>query len=440
MNQNSTLQHAYFYLAIFAGMSLIPWVAIPMDVAWGPAKAMGRILNSGLIFSFIFIVALSGALKTLRNPSERGIMLFLAAFLCIATLGTRNANVSTILTYSEFIAIFGAGAAGLCAYALARDGIAPLKASVLFIALGLAPMVSLPWLIAHNISDHSAETWYLNVYGFTNVRAIGHFASIGIAILAPFALLRRDRVAALAAVGSALLWSMLFWSGSRAGVVALIIPLFVVILLNKNIILALISNVTWAVLGAIISTGYPIPGANFGIFSRAKSTLHTLSNNPSLDGLDRASSGRLDIWSWAIDRILEKPFTGWGFGVMDRLPGAPDFYHTHNIVLEYAFAFGIPVASAVIALLVFLTWKAWKATCAAPTSERVALFSLCLLLPIYSLMSGVLINPYPLTVYLVALGLTATLPRPLPQDLSHTTPGEGDIKADSKIADLFPEE
>jgi tetrahydromethanopterin S-methyltransferase subunit E len=72
--------------------------------------------------------------------------------------------------------------------------------------------------------------------------------------------------------------------------------------------------------------------------------------------------------------------------------------------------------------------------------ERVGLFSLCLLLLIYPLMSGVLINPYPLTVSLVALGFTVTLLCPRTQDLPLGTSETRGIQSGNEVADLFPED
>lgn len=424
MKHRSMLPHSYVWTFIFAGMCLIPWIAIPMDVAWGTAKAMGRVLNSGLIFSLLFIVALAGALKTLRSPAERAVMLFVTALLTYATVGTQGATINTILSYGGLLAIFGATAAGLCAHALARDGLAPLKTSLLFITLGVLPALSLPWLIQANISDHTYKTWYMNVYGFTNIRAVGHFSAIGIAALAPSAFLGNGRNAILAGVMTTLLWALLFWSGSRAGVVALAPAIFVSALICRKPARAIILNIVWLVIGAGLSALYPIPGSSFGILERAKSTAQAISTNPSVEGINRASSGRLEIWSWALDRISEKPLTGWGYGAMKNFPDSPPFSHTHNIILEYAFAFGIPVATMVLCLLLYLTWRAFKATLADPSPERLGFFCLCLTLPAYSLMSGVLINPYPLTVYLVSLAFAGSLPSAGSDTSPDTSPGD----------------
>ena len=58
---------------------------------------------------------------------------------------------------------------------------------------------------------------------------------------------------------------------------------------------------------------------------------------------------RFEIWSKATNLIFQRPFLGWGastFAIVYSLKGG--FYkiqHTHNIPLELAYNFGIPLSS-----------------------------------------------------------------------------------------------
>ncbi len=82
------------------------------------------------------------------------------------------------------------------------------------------------------------------------------------------------------------------------------------------------------------------------------------------DGSD-ISSSRFGIWSNVLSMIAQQPWTGVGYGrfnfawTMTPFPGRPVafFDHTHNIVLQWAVEFGVPLA----ALLVLLSGAAFVA-------------------------------------------------------------------------------
>jgi O-antigen ligase len=75
------------------------------------------------------------------------------------------------------------------------------------------------------------------------------------------------------------------------------------------------------------------------------------------DGSD-ISSSRFGIWSNVLSLIAQQPWTGVGYGrfnfawSMTPFPGRPVafFDHTHNIVLQWAVEFGVPLAAAMLSL------------------------------------------------------------------------------------------
>lgn len=80
---------------------------------------------------------------------------------------------------------------------------------------------------------------------------------------------------------------------------------------------------------------------------------------------------RFEIWNSTIGRIIERPFLGWGPSTFPFLHLnnnyafiAPkkiiDAQHSHNIVLEFAHNFGIPLAVIILSMLFFLTIKSYK--------------------------------------------------------------------------------
>ncbi len=65
--------------------------------------------------------------------------------------------------------------------------------------------------------------------------------------------------------------------------------------------------------------------------------------------VDRGLSGREMLWPIAIDRILERPFFGWGIGSVTRVISKNTIWaSSHNSVLDFALMAGIPSGIAYI--------------------------------------------------------------------------------------------
>ncbi len=80
---------------------------------------------------------------------------------------------------------------------------------------------------------------------------------------------------------------------------------------------------------------------------------------------------RLDIWESAITRIQERPFWGWGASTFPFLhlknnsafnfPNIiVDAQHSHNLALELAHNFGIPLSIIIISTVMLIILRAWK--------------------------------------------------------------------------------
>ena len=63
---------------------------------------------------------------------------------------------------------------------------------------------------------------------------------------------------------------------------------------------------------------------------------------------------RINIWKNAINLISQRPLLGWGAGtlpyVTSYLPPYQNYQHSHNLIVEIAFNFGVPIA-----IIVFIT-------------------------------------------------------------------------------------
>lgn len=112
------------------------------------------------------------------------------------------------------------------------------------------------------------------------------------------------------------------------------------------------------------------------------------------------TSGRLELWHYAIQYIIDNPWLGIGPMHYAYYPG-PTHAHPHNSLLQWACEMGIPSTLLVISLI-YSGLAAWIKKFYRLTNEKkmyvpshlwIALFcSLCSGL-IYSLVSGVIVMP-----------------------------------------------
>ena len=80
---------------------------------------------------------------------------------------------------------------------------------------------------------------------------------------------------------------------------------------------------------------------------------------------------RLEIWKSALVRIQERPLLGWGGSTfpflnfknnVNLMPPSSylDAQHSHNIIIELAHNFGIPLAIILTSTVVLLIFKTWS--------------------------------------------------------------------------------
>lgn len=92
------------------------------------------------------------------------------------------------------------------------------------------------------------------------------------------------------------------------------------------------------------------------------------------------SSARFAIWSHTLQLIRESPWTGVGFGefnfawTLTPLTQRPKafFDHTHNLPLHLAVELGLPLAAAVMGLLLWALWRAARRSWSAPAGDPAA--------------------------------------------------------------------
>ncbi len=111
------------------------------------------------------------------------------------------------------------------------------------------------------------------------------------------------------------------------------------------------------------------------------------------------------MWQWAIDRILEEPLLGRGFYPMKEMePEKFNYYHTHNIILEYLLGFGLIAGSAMLLLMIGLWIRAIIGARRIGEPVAAALLMLIILLPIYAMFSATLFFPFHLMIFMASVG------------------------------------
>jgi len=407
------------WLGTLALMGLIPFISIPADFAYGAAKGIGWTGNLALITAFFFALSLRGMSKVLIGGRDKALLAFGLSFIVYAAAGLAFGPNNFILSLAAILGIAGGLGAGFGAYALAKSGTDPIKPLLRWTLIGSLPFLVLPFLVEATLPRFEGKEWMFNLYGFSNPRSLGHYATIPIVILVGLtsAVLPRNAAARSWRLPHfALLigmWAILMWSGSRGGVAALGAGILISCLVLWRLrITEVLWNAAAAVIGSAISIAFVIPHNSYGVLNRfvsfaEKAREATATGDGGVSAVaEEVATGRVEVWIWAIARIAEKPWFGWSYLPMRGIEADdhPGLAHAHNIVLDYAMGFGIPIAALVIGVVVWLWWRAGVAARRANTATAQTAFYLATVLPVYSMLSAVLISPYQLSVFGVVVG------------------------------------
>ena len=75
------------------------------------------------------------------------------------------------------------------------------------------------------------------------------------------------------------------------------------------------------------------------------------------------ASPRMHIWQNAINLISQQPLLGWGAGTFPYLNGinaAENYQHTHNLIIELAYNFGLPLAFLISSTVISIFIKSFN--------------------------------------------------------------------------------
>lgn len=113
--------------------------------------------------------------------------------------------------------------------------------------------------------------------------------------------------------------------------------------------------------------------------SWAHATGHVFGGEQRFTADGDLSSSRFAIWSNTLSLIATHPLAGVGFGefnfvwTLTPFPNRPVafFDHTHNLVLQFAVEFGLPLAALLLALLLQACWRVARRAHAAAGEEAL---------------------------------------------------------------------
>lgn len=398
----NTLKKAITVLLFF--LALLTWIGPVMDYQGQVATLLGRVNNLSLIALIPAFMMLPFVVFKMHTKRERWLLLAAVAAMLYAA-GLTYANLTTkMIPFGGLASLAGAMLLGFSCYIVGRDG-QGVHTRLIVAMVATVPALALPpALIAMN-PDAYQEFW-IKVYGYANVRSYGYFPAVAAAALSGLALTgikRQSKVSiVLYSIFLTASWSFLFWSGSRAGMVSSGLSiLFIWLFCAPRSLIIPLASICTAAAGAALSMFYYTPGQWFGLINRVQDTVHRIETG----GVAKASSNRIEMWNWAVGKILEKPFFGHGYLSMTDLR-TPEFnyYHTHNIVIEYLLSFGL-LGGGVILLLGVLIWvRALLAARRIKTPVALALMMIATVLPVYAMFSATLFFPFHLMVYFSAIG------------------------------------
>ncbi len=387
--QNPDPYQPDFWLPVALLLLPVTMMLMPLVVNVDPNRALFYIplLVQVLLVVIVFYAALTGASRG-RAGAVGKIWAVAVLMLVVLALYTTVFRAGDIAYSIDKLVDFGliAALAYFVKNLFERSGKQLIDRSLraIFCSVVLAvPVMAL--MFYYRVPEH--DLWPNFVPGFAHIRIYGFSLTIAIAIGTGLLALPQNqtiRFRLLILAGLLLLWTALFWSGSRGGIAAFILVLPIMFLLFPKARKAILLSMLPLVIGAVLSTQFSTQSEAFGVFNSFKDTFE-------MDSVDKISSGRIHEWRFALDTIANKPVFGHGFG-QRLLLGGEDVrkqVHVHNIVLEVALAWGW-LGATIAGVLIVSAWvAALKKIRKIKRPEYVPAFFVINVLLVYAWVDGV---------------------------------------------------
>ncbi len=298
--------------------------------------------------------------ERLQGPGRTALLALCGVLLIQATLALWAGVFSPVPLGLGLMGCGMALAAALAAWSGWRSGGSPERgtlSALFFGGLAVAGLAGTLLALAQVFHPEWADGRWIAIPTMAgravgNLRQPNHFSTLMVLACVGVAWLgARGRLpVSLACAGLAAFIGVIVLTASRTGMVAMLFLTAWGLLdrrLSKGIRLALV--------GAPLI--YGLVWGGMWLWSHADQSVAFAAEARLHDGSD-ISSSRFGIWSNVLDLIAQQPWTGVGYGrfnfawTMTPFPGRPVafFDHTHNIVLQWAVEFGVPLAALMLLL------------------------------------------------------------------------------------------
>lgn len=206
-------------------------------------------------------------------------------------------------------------------------------------------IIGLKWF---SLEDPTVYDWVRGTPFFLNIRHLAHFLCISFSV-SLFCFFYFSGVKAYLSVFIIFIsFFLIFWSGTRAGVVALIGGFIICSLLfpfksrlKKYAVLLFIM-----LFSLYLSSFFQVYNNSLGFFSAYERSLSSTNVN-------NLSSSRIDIWTRSFEFIMIKPSFGWGGeGFFETNKDQFSVIQVHNIFLQVLIEWGL-VGFILVFMLVF---------------------------------------------------------------------------------------
>ncbi len=363
-------------------------VFIPLLVQIHPKAALFVTPLIPSVFQILLILyaAVLGGWSRLRQVSIRRPVLIIAAALLgiviYTTFWVAEIKLYSALKLGDLLLYMGLSF--FVGFIFDRGGPELIQRTLIAIFASIVLVIPLiAFLFHYKIPDY--YWWPRFIPGFDYIRIYGFSLSARIAIGTGFLALpgfQKPMVKWVTFVCLCLLWTTLFWTSSRGGIVALIAVAPVMAVLIPAFRQTLVYAVFALFIGAAASSQISGDTGTIGFFN----TFSEITDPRSLEG---TGEGRMELWKAATDTIADRPLLGHGFAqtyVIVDLPRPK--IHAHNIVVETLLAWGVIGTACAGFLVLWLWFKGFKRLRQADMVERIPAFYAINVLLLYAWVDG----------------------------------------------------